>query len=425
MSSNPAVKHGGRISCQTPDPALLHLVVFLLFLSYLGYYLGRTNLAIVLPELIRQQRISYGLGGLISTVSHMMYALAQPINGGLVDRFGAKRVLLVGLLGTVACNVLFGFVHYAPMMVVLWGINGAFQACGWPAVVKLASWWLPRETRGKYMSLVTISTNAGTLLTWFIAAALITKFDWRFAFWGPAPVMALVLLIVAYLMPVRAVSAATEAAPQPQTRPSAMVGILGLLRVAEIRLAALVLALVNLILNSVLLWAPTYLSNAGSSLGKTNWHVLGYPVVGAIGILVAGRVFDRYASNRQFRLLVQILIGLSGMLMAFGFTTPNSAFNLAALAGIGLCVTAANFVITGPVSLQVGNAQSRAATAGVIDGVGYVGSACGTLVTGWLVQFAGWRPVLLFWVVAAALAAVLAARLAGQMKQSERNATAA
>jgi sugar phosphate permease len=175
--------------------------------------------------------------------------------------------------------------------------------------------------------------------------------------------------------------------------------------------------MINLVLNSVLLWVPTYMTEAAStSVG--NWKVLGYPIVGALGILLAGRLYDRFHQRNQARLLIPILLILSGGLLAFSLTAPNSLGNISALIVVGLSVTAANFVITGPIYLQIGGEENRAATAGIIDGIGYLGSAVGTLATGWLIQHSGWHPALMFWIGAAVAGCLGAVGLAAKITPS-------
>src|ERR1035437_3016323 len=81
----------------------------------------------------------------ISTIlmlNFIAYGCGQIINGLLTDRSGGKRAMLIGAVGTVTVNLLFGAASFWGMLwlfALLWGLNGYVQAFGSPGFIKINS----------------------------------------------------------------------------------------------------------------------------------------------------------------------------------------------------------------------------------------------------------------------------------------------
>ena len=108
-------------------------------------------------------------------------------------RFGARRVPLASghspkisvPVTSAALNFLFGFSTALGMMMVLWGLNGYFQAMGWSPSVKTLANWFPPERRGKMAGLYASSYQMGNVAAWLLGGYLV-HYGWRYVFWVPA-----------------------------------------------------------------------------------------------------------------------------------------------------------------------------------------------------------------------------------------------
>lgn len=121
--------------------------IFVLWFTYVLFYLGRVNLAVALPLIESEFGWSTITTGLVSSSFFWVYALGQLINGSLGDRLSTRYFIFFGLLGTALMNFLFGFSKTLTIMALIWGINGIFQSTGWGPIVKTATRWISDEER--------------------------------------------------------------------------------------------------------------------------------------------------------------------------------------------------------------------------------------------------------------------------------------
>lgn len=393
--------------------------VLLLWLGYVGYYLGRANLALALPVLLKQYDIPYTLAGAVATAGYVCYAVGQPVHGMLIDRFGAKPFFLLGLAVSAVANLAIGCMSAPVWIAVLWGINGFFQACGWPALVKVADAWLPARGRGRLMSVLATSAHVGSVLSWAVASLMVIRFGWRYVFWVPA--LAVGLVWVVSLLFLRERPARPSVAEEPSEKevlPFAQ-QVVQIVGNPQIRWTAFILACVNLIYNAVLAWLPTYLMDAGLALANVGWRSVAFPVTNAMGALLVGRLLDARGNGRQTGVLVLVQAGLALALSGLLLAQPSSIWALVSLAMVGLCIAGANFLVTGPIPLMISMGSSQGFTVGIINGFGYVGASLGSFLTGWLVQTSGWSSALRLWLVVALMAWAGAVRCCRSMTQRQ------
>src|SRR5262245_49792420 len=100
-------------------------VYALTWLSYASYYLTRKHFSVVKKDVELELGISRSALGWIDTGYLVAYAVGQFIFGRVSDRVGARMVLVLGMLATVACSWWFGLSSSAAMMALAFGINGA------------------------------------------------------------------------------------------------------------------------------------------------------------------------------------------------------------------------------------------------------------------------------------------------------------
>ena len=137
------------------------LVTILLFVAYAGYYFGRVTFPVALPVIRDAFDYTNTEMGFILSAYFTVYAVSKLANGFLGDRVGGKVMLLVGVTGTVVCNVTFGFGRKLTFFVFIWATNAFFQSMGWLSIVPImAQWYTNRET-GKTMGVMALSYQLG------------------------------------------------------------------------------------------------------------------------------------------------------------------------------------------------------------------------------------------------------------------------
>jgi len=128
------------------------------WVTYMTYYIGRTNIGIAKPFIIEEFGIEPATFGLIGMAMFLMYAIGQFVNGVLGDKFGSRKLVSLGLIVSAFINLIFGFADtifgtagsLVMMMFILWGMNGFFQSMGWAPSVKTTANWFPPKERGKW-----------------------------------------------------------------------------------------------------------------------------------------------------------------------------------------------------------------------------------------------------------------------------------
>ena len=173
----------------------------LMWISYASLYLGRVNLAMILPAMERDLGWSTAQLGLVGGVFFWVYAFGQLINGHLGDRFSSKGIVLIGLVGTALMNLFAGFVSSFFLMVILWAINGCFQSMGWGPIVKMTSNWFSENERGQMTGILGTSSVGGFMLSWFLASRIIARYpdQWRLVLWIPSVLLMVMAILWAIL----------------------------------------------------------------------------------------------------------------------------------------------------------------------------------------------------------------------------------
>src|SRR5439155_5699951 len=97
----------------------------------------------------------------------------------------------VGMLGSAALNVIFGFGTGLYFLLFVWACNGYCQALGWTPCVRVAANWFPVGRRGRAIGILGTSYQAMAAVTYVVAGWSAEKFGWRGALYLPAALLAL------------------------------------------------------------------------------------------------------------------------------------------------------------------------------------------------------------------------------------------
>ncbi|AKT37525.1 uncharacterized protein CMC5_016660 [Chondromyces crocatus] len=426
-------------------------MLFAVWVTYGAFYACRVNIGPARTQIERSLAIDPLEMGLVLGALKVGYALGQLVNGQLAERFGPRRILLFGMLGSVTACLLFSqaapmadalgpslpllasavnrtvqffstrspLTPIAALLVVLWFLNGYFQAGGWPPTVKImASWFTPTQ-RGRMMGVVGTSYQLGSALTIIASGALVTAFaDWRAAFVLPAAVLALAALHAAFK--IRERPEPGEAPAIDESLPPATVERRPLLETlwitfANPRIWVLALALfgLDIVRYGFLDWAPGHLEALhGSGVFLAALKVAVFPLAGAVGALASGWITDRYFQSRRAPMIAASLFLVGLLTLTYERIAPlGAAPTIACLAAIGFFLYGAQILLVGTAAQDFARKRTTAAAAGFVDFMGYMGAFAGDMATGWFLKHRDFHAAIRFWAAAALVAAVLAATL--------------
>src|SRR5437016_6833852 len=154
------------------------------WLAYAGFYLTRKAFSVAKNEL--KQPAIMGLTKVdmswIDGANSVAYAAGQFFCGALGDKFGARTIVLAGILASVTTAIATGFSSTAFMMGVLLAVQGLCQSSGWAPLSKNVGEFFSQRERGTMMGFWCTNYALGGLAGSTLAASVAQRFGWRYAF---------------------------------------------------------------------------------------------------------------------------------------------------------------------------------------------------------------------------------------------------
>jgi predicted MFS family arabinose efflux permease len=304
--------------------------IVLVLCATLGLHNGsRVGPASLLDELRVRFGVDYaGAGNLIGAYT-LTYGFAQLSAGFLTDRFGSRRLLLVGLsLMTFGAGLFAVATDYMLALVgrFVMGVAGGFLYTPTIAYCLAA---FDRAARGRVMAFAQSGTGAGQVLSIAVLPLLFGVVGLTGAFMA-YPLLAVALLITVWrFLPTI-----------PQERKAAGQGMRAVARYRDFWLLLIGFAFIGMLAqSSVLNWVPTYLR------GDYGWTSVQAGLAGglvAAGILVFptpfGLLVDRIRSRRAV-MLIGCAIGLVGWTVLLVAADPYVAIAGALLVSASMAAT--------------------------------------------------------------------------------------
>lgn len=150
-------------------------------MMYCFVYLGRFNLNNLMGFVSAELDISSLQQEMISMSVFLSYGLGSFVNGYLADRYGAKKMIVTGVLFSCFLNILVAMQFSWLIMLIIWVVNGYFQSMIWVGGVSmLANWWNEGE-RGKGVGIANFFSGLSHVVAFIVPALVITAFPfgWR------------------------------------------------------------------------------------------------------------------------------------------------------------------------------------------------------------------------------------------------------
>lgn len=408
-----------------------------MLLGYIGYYIGRGNLAVALPLMSTEFGYTNTQLGLIMTFSELAYAAGKFITGPLADKIGGKKIFLIGLAGTIFFNLLFPQFSTLLMFTVIWCLCRFFLSMGWSGVIKTIGEWYPSEQNGTITGLISVNFQFGGVAAALFAGGLLTLgVGWKGLFYYPAIVLCFVWIwsyfaakespreVYPGIKFGRYASGKQSLADSrfPDTEKESYLETVKTLFSMTLFKQIVVFSFITTFLRSIFLfWTPKFLVDIGMGATTAALRSAIFPLLGVIGTILLGWYTDRYVKNGdRARMMWMMLTGLTISLLAIGLLVPYQLeFQHLIVIFVGMC----GFFLYGPYSMSSGcltldvAGPKRAGTCtGVIDGVGYIGGALAAWGAGYLSDLMSWAEVFLF-LSFASLFAVLSAYLMSRTYQ--------
>ncbi len=166
-----------------------YTIVLMLFVASTFSYGDRVILSIAAPDLSRDLHLDpLRLGYLLSAFS-WAYVCAQLPAGGLLDRFGSKRVYGIAIMSWSVCALVAGFSGYLPAssafiaLLAVRFLSGLAQAPVFPGNGRIVAAWFPASERGRASAIFNSSQYFSLVLFAPVMGWLAHAFGWKQCFW--------------------------------------------------------------------------------------------------------------------------------------------------------------------------------------------------------------------------------------------------
>lgn len=392
------------------------LIFSISYLAYATYYLTRKNLSVVKSRLV-DEGVSLSWLGTIDACYLSAYAIGLPINGALGDRFGAKRILTFGLIGSALSSILFGTQNFAPVFALAFFANGFFQSAGWPSGVKVMTPWFAKKSRGKIMGLWTTNYQVGGLLATMLASYFLLNFGWRFAFIGPGLAVAFIGISVWLFLPNS--QSEKSSTLKAQTWRS---DYRTLLKKPEIWSLGFAYFGLKLIRYSLLFWLPFYLHRVLKFGEDTAAYLaLATEIGGIFGAIAVGFFADRYMAKDRSRMVMPCTLALALSLFLYQYVGSLGVWpNFLTMTMVGFFLFGPDTLISGACAQDVGGENLSGSAAGFINGLGSLGGITQGFFTVFISENFGWDALFSFFILVAlgACAAMIPQKWAHRRAQS-------
>jgi nitrate/nitrite transporter NarK len=313
------------------------------------------GIALFLPLIRKELHLSFAQAGSLAAASSLVYALMQVPSGYLADRFSARRLFLIGLLGTNLLALLFATLTSYHLLLVNQALSGFFRSLVFAPGLMLISSKFPPSKRATAMGLYVAGGFSSNILLNSLGPVLVAPLGWRNLFYIFAGAALVVIAVYWWLGDATASPAAgarmslRELLPLVRHRILWLTGFIQFVRLAVVQ--------------GLTFWLPTYIvSDRGYSLG-----VAGLVVALGAAVTAPSNFLGGYLSDRLGRPLV--VIGVSLGMLALTLTLLTAVHGLVPL----LIVVAINSIFVqvyfGPLfAVPIQHFGTRAA--GITSGFG-------------------------------------------------------
>ncbi|MGI8435432.1 MAG: MFS transporter [Chthoniobacterales bacterium] len=414
-------------------------------LLYTSFYMCRYNLSIANGAISREFGFSKADMGTIITTALLAYACGQIVNGLLADRFGGKRAMLIGAAGTVVMNTLFGFASFwglLALFVTIRGIDGYMQAFGAPGMVKINAAWFGHRERGRFAGIFGFMINLGRFGIFKLGPALLAGFvflglwnvpplHWRWLFWAPAGIAAVVAVGMAIFVKDTPEEAGFPS-PNPQesrdgdVRASVRSVLATILSNPVIWIIACAYACTGAVRQGIDQWFPRFMSEVHHvDFQSAQFQAVGFliPFVASLGSLISGYVSDTLFQGRRAPVAAALYFLETAIILAAAqFHSANAAVFF--LIAISFTANATHSILGTAAAMDIGGAKMAGFASGVIDSFQYFGGSLAGIVLGLLLD-RSWNSYFYFMAPFGIIGGLLMLTILGRVTLSKETSAAA
>lgn len=377
-------------------------------LTYSAMYMGRYNLSFANKALSENFGWDKTQIGAIITAGLSIYGFSAIFNGPIADKIGGRRAMLIGSVGSVVFNLLFGLGAYLGFLgkgaylltyfASVWAMNSYFQSFSALALIKVNASWFHIKERGVFSAIFGSMIQSGRALIFVVGGIVVAILPWQWVFFVPAFIVAIMAFLTFKIvrnnpedcaLPALDVQDATSGDTAPVTVGYVLSKVFKNPVTLTIAFAEFCTGFVR---HGFEQWFPRYMIEAQHlSLESSVFQkgALSVVIAGIVGAFFAGTVSDWVFNGRRTPVaclgyLIQILC------LAIVWKAPSVNWVIGAFIVNSFAISIVHSMLSGTASMDFGGKKAAATAAGIFDGMQYMGGSVVGLGMGWLLDRMGW-----------------------------------
>jgi len=375
-----------------------YTILVILFSSVIMSYLDRMIISTAIPYIAKDFNLSSVSMGAVLSAFFIGYTTCQIPGGLLVDKFGARRILIWSLGWWSAFTAFTGMVSSLVPMIWVRALFGAGEGiAGVAAGSRAIANWFPSKERGTATAIMLSANSVGPALAPIIGVLIIAMWGWRATFYTLTVPGILILLWIWRSLPENPADKKGITAAELEEikeRASARVAAESkysfwqVFTVPAVWQSSVILFLYDFTIWGFRTWLPTYLVRGrGFGMMKMGFSVSLPFFAGTIGYMLGGWLSDKpFKNHRKIPLVTCQWLAAVCLYFTYSAASPRTCIAWMTLSGLFLSIALGAFWAL-PMS-----AVSKAITGrglAIINMGGMIASSATPLLIGYLVQLSG------------------------------------
>jgi len=389
----------GAASTQVANRGLILLLGAAIFLNYVD----RGAIAVAAPLMKTELGLSATTFGIAVSAFFWVYAPVQLLVGWLCDRFSVYRLMAGGIILWSGSTFLTGLVGGFASLLVLRVMLGIGESIAFPGSSKIIARHIPAQSRGMANAAVAAGIALGPAVGTLTGGLIVASLGWRplFFFFG----LATLLWLWPWRQVVQALPTTGYFDGGDRVPIRAVLGKWALWAMSIGHCAG------NYCFYFLLAWLPLYLvQERGFTIAQmTGLATLGYAVQ-AVCALSYGRFSDWWTRSGRSEALCRRWMMVMSQAMAaaalFGLAYADSALEFAILLSLGGAASASLSLNLYAVAQIFAGPRAAGSWVGVQNALGNLSGIFGPIVTGVLIDSAGYGSAFMLTAAIAAFGAL-------------------
>lgn len=388
--------------------------------TYAVFYMARYAAVIVNTPSVRSLLGATPSGyGALLTCGFWSYAVGTALGGGVVDKIGGRRSLLVGAAGSCACCAAAGallLLHPSYWeLLLLNSLNLASASLAALSVIRINVDWYTKSERGTFAGIFGTMLSTGYFVALVLGGWVLAAHGPAASFLAPASALAVAAPLVACAVAdrpadVRCVSLVSEPAGSRASSPSSRgcvvpmpyrTALRRLLADPKVRATMLGLFGTGWVREGFLSWFGSYLhATAGVEVGSASHSAAAMAITlgGMVGSLGVGVISDRCCGSRRAPVVLACALAQAAILLCFPAAvraavasgSAGAVLPLALLCGaLSAPLFGALTVLMAAASVELVEPSLSGTASGLLNCAQYVGSGSSTLIAGAAIEWLG------------------------------------